>query len=136
LGISDSLMAVTFIAAGTSIPDAYTSIVVVKEGMVDMGVSNIIGSNVFDLLIGLALPWFIKAIFNNGYVTINSNGIAYDSLLLYACVIVTVLLIHFKQWNLDRRCGYVFLSVYSAFLIFSAAIELNMFSYVNPPMCS
>ena len=61
-------MAVTFIAAGTSIPDAYTSIVVVKEGMVDMGVSNIIGSNVFDLLIGLALPWFIKSIFNGGFV--------------------------------------------------------------------
>lgn len=61
-------MAVTLVAAGTSIPDAYTSVVVVKEGMVDMGVSNIIGSNVFDLLIGLALPWFIKSIFNGGYV--------------------------------------------------------------------
>ena len=41
----DSLMAVTFIAIGTSIPDAYTSVIVVKQGMVDMGVSNIIGSN-------------------------------------------------------------------------------------------
>ena len=83
-------MAVTFIAIGTSVPDAYTSIVVVKEGMVDMGVSNIIGSNVFDLLIGLALPWFIKSIFNNGYVIINSNGLSYDALLLFACVISTV----------------------------------------------
>ena len=64
-------MAVTLIAAGTSIPDAYTSVIVVKEGMVDMGVSNIIGSNVFDLLIGLALPWFIKSIFNGGYVNKN-----------------------------------------------------------------
>jgi Ca2+/Na+ antiporter len=64
-------MAVTLIAAGTSIPDAYTSVIVVKEGMVDMGVSNIIGSNVFDLLIGLALPWFIKSIFNSGYVMLS-----------------------------------------------------------------
>ena len=61
-------MAVTFIAAGTSIPDVYTSVIVVKEGMVDMGVSNIVGSNVFDLLIGLAFPWLMKAIFNHGYV--------------------------------------------------------------------
>ncbi len=66
--IPDSLMAISFIAAGTSIPDAYTSFTVVREGMIDMGVSNIIGSNVFDLLIGLAFPWFIKAIFNHGYV--------------------------------------------------------------------
>jgi len=69
LGIPDSLMLITFIAAGTSIPDAYTSMIVVKEGMVDMGVSNIFGSNVFDLLIGLALPWFIKSIFTNGFVS-------------------------------------------------------------------
>jgi Ca2+/Na+ antiporter len=36
-----------------------------------MGVSNIFGSNLFDLLMGLALPWFLKAIFTTGYV---SNG--------------------------------------------------------------
>lgn len=69
-GIPDSFMLITFIAAGTSIPDAYTSMIVVKEGMVDMGVSNIFGSNVFDLLIGLAFPWFIKAIFTTGYVSL------------------------------------------------------------------
>ena len=63
-------MMITFVAAGTSIPDAYTSFIVVKEGMVDMGVSNIFGSNVFDLLIGLAFPWFIKSIFNHGYVSL------------------------------------------------------------------
>jgi Ca2+/Na+ antiporter len=73
----DSLMAVTFIAIGTSIPDAYTSVIVVKQGMVDMGVSNIIGSNVFDLLIGLAFPWFIKSIFNNGYVNSHFNFLSY-----------------------------------------------------------
>lgn len=67
-GISDNLMAISFIAAGTSIPDAYTSFTVVKEGMIDMGVSNIIGSNVFDLLVGLAFPWFVSAIINHGYV--------------------------------------------------------------------
>jgi Ca2+/Na+ antiporter len=98
LGLPDPLMAVTFIAAGTSIPDAYTSVVVVREGMVDMGVSNIIGSNVFDLLIGLALPWFVRAVLGGGggggSVTINSNGLLWDALLLYACVFVTVSLRH------------------------------------------
>lgn len=90
-GIPDALMAITLVAAGTSIPDAYTSIVVVKQGMVDMGVSNIIGSNVFDLLIGLAFPWFVKSFFNNGYVVINSAGIGYDSFILFSCVLSTVI---------------------------------------------
>ena len=61
-------MGVTFLAAGTSIPDAYSSVAVVRQGYVDMGVSNIFGSNLFDILIGLAIPWFIKALFNSGFV--------------------------------------------------------------------
>jgi Ca2+/Na+ antiporter len=36
-----------------------------------MGVSNVFGSNVFDFLIGLAVPWFLKAISSTGYVTKN-----------------------------------------------------------------
>jgi Ca2+/Na+ antiporter len=64
-------MGVTFLAAGTSIPDAYSSVAVVRQGYVDMGVSNIFGSNVFDLLIGLAVPWFIKSLFNSGVVSYN-----------------------------------------------------------------
>ncbi|CAF1014632.1 unnamed protein product [Brachionus calyciflorus] len=135
IGIPDPIMEITLIAAGTSISDAYTSIIVVRQGMVDMGVSNIIGSNVFDLLIGLALPWIIKSFFNNGYIVINSAGIGYDSLILFVCVLSTVMIIHFRKWYLDYRAGYVFLSVYAAFIIFSAAIELNVFAYVNPPVC-
>ena len=103
--------------------------------MVDMGVSNIIGSNVFDLLIGLAFPWFIKSIFNQGFVNINSNGLGYDAVLLFACVLATLCIIHIRKWHLDRRSGYVFLSVYVAFVIFSSAIELNVFSMVNLHMC-
>ncbi|RNA35390.1 sodium potassium calcium exchanger 4-like isoform X2, partial [Brachionus plicatilis] len=128
-GIPDALMAITLIAAGTSIPDAYTSVVVVRQGLVDMGVSNIIGSNVFDLLIGLAFPWLIKSFFNNGYVVINSAGIGYDSFILFACVISTVLIVHFGKWRLQLKTGYVFLSVYAAFLIFCSAVEFNVFSY-------
>ena len=36
------------------------SLIVARQGMVDMAVSNSIGSNVFDILIGLALPWFLS----------------------------------------------------------------------------
>lgn len=59
-------------------------------GLVDMGVSNTFGSNVFDLLIGLALPWFVKALISGEAVHINSNGLMYDSVLLLGIVAVTV----------------------------------------------
>jgi Ca2+/Na+ antiporter len=44
-------------SAGVSVPDALSSIAVIKEGYGDMAVSNAVGSNVFDILVCLGLPW-------------------------------------------------------------------------------
>lgn len=55
-----------------------------------MGVSNTFGSNVFDLLVGLAFPWFLKALISGEAVHINSNGLMYDTILLLGIVAVTV----------------------------------------------
>lgn len=57
-------------------PDALSSIAVIKEGYGDMAVSNAVGSNVFDILICLGLPWFIQtAIIKPGsHVNVISKG--------------------------------------------------------------
>lgn len=55
-----------------------------------MGVSNTFGSNVFDILVGLAVPWFFKALISGEAVHINSNGLMYDAILLLGIVAVTV----------------------------------------------
>ena len=60
LGIPDTVMGLTFIAAGVSVPDCLSGVAVVKEGHGDMAISNAIGSNVFDILMCLGLPWFLK----------------------------------------------------------------------------
>jgi K+-dependent Na+/Ca+ exchanger-like protein len=56
-GIHPAVMGLTVLAAGTSVPDAIGSLLVAREGHGDMAVSNAIGSNVFDILLGLGLPW-------------------------------------------------------------------------------
>ena len=52
-GIPDAVMGLTCLAAGTSVPDLLTSVVVAKQGHGDMAVSSSIGSNIFDILVGL-----------------------------------------------------------------------------------
>ena len=59
LSISSSVMGLTVLSAGTSVPDALSSILVAKRGLGDMAVSNALGSNVFDILLGLGFPYFI-----------------------------------------------------------------------------
>ncbi|CAD5117580.1 DgyrCDS6338 [Dimorphilus gyrociliatus] len=92
MGIPDSIMGITFLAAGTSVPDAMSSVMVARQGMGDMAISNTIGSNVFDILIGLALPWFIHTVLlpSRQDVHINSNGMVFSVILLFATVVITV----------------------------------------------
>ena len=102
-----------------------------------MAVSNSIGSNVFDILVGLALPWFIEtAIVDRGSVSsINSRGLVYAVILLFLSLLITIYLFHQHRWTLNPKLGYSLLITYGAFLIFSSALEFNLFGYVNPPMC-
>eukprot|EP00596_Hydrurales_sp_CCMP1899_P008413 CAMPEP_0119051756 /NCGR_PEP_ID=MMETSP1177-20130426/73270_1 /TAXON_ID=2985 /ORGANISM="Ochromonas sp, Strain CCMP1899" /LENGTH=622 /DNA_ID=CAMNT_0007031073 /DNA_START=89 /DNA_END=1954 /DNA_ORIENTATION=- len=56
-GIPSVIMGLTFLAAGTSVPDMLSAIIVAQQGFGDKAVSSTLGSNVFDINIGLGLPW-------------------------------------------------------------------------------
>jgi len=60
--IPDPVMGLTLLAAGTSIPDLLSSVIVARQGAGDMAVSSSIGSNIFDILVGLPLPWLASNI--------------------------------------------------------------------------
>ncbi|XP_006925600.1 sodium/potassium/calcium exchanger 4 isoform X2 [Pteropus alecto] len=136
-GIPDVIMGITFLAAGTSVPDCMASLIVARQGLGDMAVSNTIGSNVFDILVGLGIPWGLQTmVINHGStVKINSRGLVYSVVLLLGSVALTVLGIHLNKWRLDRKLGIYVLVLYAIFLCFSIMIEFNVFTFVNLPMC-
>ncbi|XP_066468259.1 sodium/potassium/calcium exchanger 4 [Tiliqua scincoides] len=137
LGIPDVIMGITFLAAGTSVPDCMASLIVARQGLGDMAVSNTIGSNVFDILVGLGVPWGLQTmvISYGSVVKINSKGLVYSVVLLLGSVALTVGGIHFNKWKLDRKLGIYVLVLYCIFLCFSILIEFNVFTFVNFPMC-
>uniref|UniRef100_A0A4W4GLM2 Sodium/calcium exchanger membrane region domain-containing protein n=1 Tax=Electrophorus electricus TaxID=8005 RepID=A0A4W4GLM2_ELEEL len=137
LGIPDVIMGITFLAAGTSVPDCMASLIVARQGLGDMAVSNSIGSNVFDILVGLGLPWVLQtlAIDYGSIVPLNSKGLIFSVGLLLASVFLTVLGVHLNKWTLDKRLGFMCLLMYAVFLCFSILIEFNVFIFVNLPTC-
>ncbi|XP_054871885.1 sodium/potassium/calcium exchanger 4 isoform X3 [Amphiprion ocellaris] len=137
LGIPDVIMGITFLAAGTSVPDCIASLIVARQGLGDMAVSNTIGSNVFDILVGLGVPWAIQTmcVSYGSEVMINSRGLVYSVVLLLGSVALTVLGIHLNKWRLDVKLGVYVLVLYAVFLCFSIMIEYNVFTFVNLPMC-
>lgn len=137
LGIPDTVMGLTFVAAGVSVPDALSSLAVIKEGLGDMAVSNAVGSNVFDILVCLGLPWFIQtAIIKPGsHVNVTSRGLTYSTLSLLSTVVFLVIATHMNGWKLDRRYGIVLMVWYLIFIVFASLYELNVFGQMNPPVC-
>lgn len=137
LGIPDTVMGLTFVAAGVSVPDALSSIAVIKEGHGDMAVSNAIGSNVFDILICLGLPWFIQtAIIQPGsHVNVYSKGLVYSTMSLLSTVAFLIVATHLNGWKLDKKLGVVLMLWYLVFIIVASLYELNFFGYMNPPEC-
>ncbi|XP_050448848.1 probable sodium/potassium/calcium exchanger CG1090 [Cataglyphis hispanica] len=137
LGIPDTVMGLTFVAAGVSVPDALSSLAVIKEGLGDMAVSNAVGSNVFDILVCLGLPWFIQTamIQPGSHVNVTSRGLTYSTISLLSTVIFLVLATHLNGWKLDRRYGVVLMLWYLIFIVFASLYELNVFGEMNPPVC-
>merc|ERR1712107_730317 len=82
---SEVIMGLTILAAGTSVPDLLTSMIVTRQGFGDMAVSSSIGSNIFDVTVGLPVPWMVYAIVNPGKsVQIRNEGLEISVMLLLA----------------------------------------------------
>merc|ERR1719453_2656284 len=82
--IHPAIMGVTILAAGTSVPDAIDSLLVARDGQGDMAVSNAIGSNVFDILLGLGLPWMLSGLIfkDQAGVSVDADALLPLSLIL------------------------------------------------------
>jgi Ca2+/Na+ antiporter len=124
-GIPSVIMGLTFLAAGTSIPDALSSIYVAKLGHGDMAVSSSIGSNIFDILVGLPLPWLLKtAIVEPGAtVNIQSKSIPIMVITLFLMVGMTVGTIHLSGFVLNPRLGKICFLLYVVFMVESILLE-------------
>eukprot|EP00662_Eupelagonemidae_sp_cell21_P038481 gene38481-63535_t len=59
MGISELVMGLTVSAAGTSFPNVFASMLVARQGLGNMAISNAFGSNVFNIFVGLGFPWFL-----------------------------------------------------------------------------
>lgn len=137
LGIPDTVMGLTFLAAGVSVPDAITSLIVAKDGFGDMAVSNAVGSNIFDILICLGIPWFLQTVViqPNSFVPVISKGLVYSTISLLSTVLFLLLSIRINGWKLDKKLGIALMIWYALFMVLAALYELNVFGYYNPPSC-
>ncbi len=117
--INATFLALTVLAAGTSIPDLIGSIVVARQGRGDMAVSNAVGSNIFDILVGLGLPWVIYGLVHGGQViTVSTDNLLASILLLFATVVAIMFLLVVRNWKIGHKSGLMLVGLYVAYIVY------------------
>lgn len=140
LKIPDSVMGLTFIAAGMCIPETISSIIVSKQGEGSMALANSLGANIFDTLLCFGLPWLIKTTYFMGnssdghYMEVTASGLEYDTIILLVTLMLFFAIVAMNNFQLSKQGGYLCLFLYLIFIGCSVAIELNIFltSQISP----
>lgn len=127
VGIPDVVMGLTILAAGTSVPDLLSSVIVAQQGQGDMAVSSSIGSNIFDVAFGLPLPWLVFSLVASVNdcacgVLVESDGLFISLLILLIMVGAIVLIIHFSNWEMTHNLGYAMFFLYFVYVAVSLVL--------------
>ncbi|XP_056870733.1 sodium/potassium/calcium exchanger 1-like isoform X4 [Takifugu flavidus] len=126
VGISEEIMGLTILAAGTSIPDLITSVIVARKGLGDMAVSSSVGSNIFDITVGLPVPWLLFILLHKGEpVTVSSNGLFCAIVLLFLMLLFVIASIAACRWRMSRMLGFTMFVLYFVFLVLSVLLEVR-----------
>jgi len=115
MGVSDLVIGLTVVAAGTSLPELATSFVAAVRDQRDIAVGNVVGSNVFNALFVLGIAALAET---NGVPV--PEGVRTFDLPVMVAVSTLCLPIFFTGWAVSRREGIVFLAYYGAYLVYLA----------------
>ena len=111
LGMSQTLVGLTVVAVGTSLPELVTSIVAGRKGEVDMALGNVIGSNIFNILFILGVAG-----------SISPMSFIQDNIIDLAVLIAVSLLTYVFAWSkqrLDKKEGIIMILIYAAYMVYA-----------------
>ena len=137
LGVSDLVIALTIVAAGTSMPEVATSVTAALKGERDIAVGNVVGSNTFNILGCVGASGLVAA----GGLPVPAAALAFDLWVMlavaFACLPVFLTGRQIARWEGGLFVGYYF--AYAAFLVLAArqhqalpAFSAAMLSFVVP----
>lgn len=111
LGVPEKVIGLTIVALGTSLPELATCMVAALKGHSDIAVGNVVGSNIFNILLILGLSSVIRpALYDASFNT--------ELILLCVSTLLLVALAHMKpRYHFTRFKGWIFLGMYLAYLL-------------------
>ena len=111
LGMSENLVGLTVVALGTSLPEYVTSIVACKKDEMDIAIGNILGSNIFNILLVLGLASLLAPI-SVSIVTL------IDALFMFITMILFIVFT-LKKRAVNKFTGIMFIMTYVAYICYT-----------------
>ena len=118
LGVSQSVIALTIVSAGTSFPELVTSVVAARKGDTDMAMGNVVGSNIFNIFLILGLAATISPL-GGGNITMVDYG-----MLLFSAVVLWTACTWGKEYHKITRTEGTMLALcmiaYYVYIVYNA----------------
>lgn len=110
LGLSETLVGLTIVSIGTSLPELVTSIVAARKGQSDIAIGNVVGSNIFNILFILGASSLVKPI------AVVSSMFTDLSVMLFAFVICFLMAKFKKEYT--KKEGFVLIALFVCYMAY------------------
>ena len=111
LGMSQNLIGLTVVAIGTSLPELVTSVTAARKGEVDIAIGNVLGSNIFNILMIVGFSSVICPI------SLDTNSIIDIIFMLLITITFTIEVIRKKEFN--KQIGMSYILIYIGYIIYT-----------------
>lgn len=110
LGVSDAIIGLTIVAGGTSLPELATSVVSARKGNSGIAIGNVLGSNIFNILMILGVTGLISPLSYSGITLVDMSVMVVSMLLLW--------MFSFTKYTVARWEGVVLVLIFLAYLTY------------------
>lgn len=112
-GVSERVIGLTVIAIGTSLPELITSAIAIRRGKLDIGIGNILGSNIYNILMIIGVVSLITTIPVSAQIHVD-----YTIMIIFSLALILLL----RTGKISRKFGVVLASGYVAYIIMTLII--------------
>jgi len=142
IGLADSVVAISFVALGTSLPDTFASkVATINDDTADSSIGNVTGSNSVNVFLGIGLAWSVAAFYhtiNGSQFEVSTGSLGFSVLVFCVEALVCIALMMFRRFHpsIGAELGgptswRIFTSVFCACLWFIYIILSSLQTYCH-----
>ena len=119
LGLSPFIVGVIIVGVGTSFPEVVSSLAAVFRGATEIVTANAVGSNIFDILVGLGLPFLLMILLSGNSISLEVKGIENSVIFLLASVVALFGLFIINKWEAGKKMGGFLILLYLGYVVWA-----------------